>query len=277
MASGLFARHGLDVELVAPVRRAPTGPVQPVPAGTAADFAVAGVHTVLASLHRGEPAGRFVAVVHQRSPLAAFVAVDSVLRSPRDLAGRRVAASTVPWFDHEYRAGLAALGLEPGPVVAPHADGTRPSLATGEVDVIGSWAESVAPLRRRAGMAVRPIAFGPDVYTVGIVADASVPPAVAARMVRALSAAYVDQRRRPGTGLDELCRRFPSVPPADVVEEWSLLDPYIFAGGRPLAMERGRWSATIAHAAATHGFAPPVVADVCREALLFGPAAALSA
>ena len=271
MASGLFARHGLDVELVAPARRcgAGDGPASPAVLSRP-EFALAAVHGHLAALAGGrDPGGsRFVAAVHQRSPLAAFVAIDSPLRSPGDLDGRRVAASTVPWFDHEYRQGLLDLGLRPGPVVQPHPSGERPSLATGEVDVIGSWAESIAPLRRRAGIPVRPIAFGQPIYTTGVVAADSVPAGVVERMLAALAEAYAGQRGLPALGAGELCRRFPKVAAADAVEEWRLLDGYLFGDGPALAMTGDRWLATLEHAQRAHGFTGVSLAGVCRTELL---------
>lgn len=257
VANGLFADHGLDVELAAP--SAPGG----------ADFAMTAVHSRLTARarHPDRMQPRFVAVVHQRSPLAAFVRQESPLRWPSDLAGARVAASTAPWFDLEYRAGLEALGLEPGVVVPPREGGVRPSLVDGEVEVIGSWDEAVAVIRRRAGVAGRSIPFGPQVYTTGVVAADHVPADVVARMVAALRDAFEEQRSDPRRGLDELCRRYPGVDPAGALEEWAVLEDYVFATGQPLAMSARQWEATMAHAARTYGTAPVPVAEICREEL----------
>ncbi len=207
-------------------------------------------------------------MLHQRSPLAAFVRDDSPLRWPSDLAGARVAASTAPWFDHEYRAGLEALGLGAPVVVARREDGVRLSLAEGEVDVVGSWDEAVAVIRRAAGVPVRSIPFGPQVYTTGVVAAEHVPAGVAARMVTALRAAFEQQREDPEQGLDELCRRYPAVDPDGALEEWAVLDDYLVATGQPLAMTGDQWEATIAHAVRTYGITPLAAAEVCREELL---------
>lgn len=267
MASGLFARYGLTVELVAPARH---GGTRFRAVGDGPEFALASVYGRLAALARPDagPAERFVAAVHQRSPLAAFVPADSQLREPWHLSGRRVAASTLPWFDHEYRSGLLVLGLRPPVVVQPHPSGERPSLAEGEVDAIGSWAESIAPMRRRAGIAVRAIPFGPAVYTTGVVASDRVAPELAARMVAALSDAYLAQRERPRVGLGELCRRFPTVRAVDALEEWAVLDGYVFAEPAPLAMDADRWRSTIDHAARTHGFPRRPLGEVCRDEAL---------
>ena len=263
MASGLFARHGFDVELVAPVRGCVAG--GPSPPAVPPDFALAAVHGHLAALAAGRDLGsRFVAAVHQCSPLAAFVALESPLRRPADLDGRRVAASTVPWFDHEYRQGLLDLCLRPGPVIQPHPSGQRPSLATGDVDVIGSWAESIAPLRRRAGIPVRSIAFGQPIYTTGVVAADRLAAGVVERMLTALGEAYAQQRALPTIGAGDLCRRFPKVAATDAVEEWGLLAPYLFGHGPALAMDSRRWQDTLAHGARAHGFTGVALSGLCR-------------
>lgn len=276
-ASGLFADHGLDVELVAPAPR-PAAAGAPAPAAgrpARADFAVAAVQSNLTARARRPEAAhpRFVAVVHQHSPLAAFVPLGSRLRWPSDLAGARVAASTAPWFDHEFRAGLEAMGLGPPHVVPRREDGVPWSLVDGEVDAVGSWEEAIAVIRRRAGTDVRAIPFGPRVYTTGVVAEDRVPAEVVTRMVSALRAAFEEQRSAPHLGLDALCRRFPGVDPGAALEEWGILVDYVFAGGRPLAMTAEQWERTIAHAARTHGIVPLAVDQVCRtDALLAMPA-----
>lgn len=255
-----------------PRRHAPAGeaPAAPEAESDAPDFAVTAVQARLRQRsgrpERADP--RFVAVLHQRSPLAAFVREDSPLRWPSDLAGTTVAASTAPWFDHEYRAGLEALGLGAPVVVPRREDGVRPSLAEGEVDVIGSWDEAIAVIRRAAGAPVRSIPFGPQVYTTGVVAAEHVPGGVAARMVEALRAAFEQQRGDPGQGLDELCRRYPAVDRDGALEEWAVLEDYLFATGQPLAMTADGWAATIAHAVRTYGITPLAAAEVCREELL---------
>lgn len=235
-----------------------------------AEFALTSVHYHLAARHElaGSLAARFVAVIHQRSPLAAFVPLDSPLRSPDELGGRRIGRSATPWFELEYRAGLAQRGLAPPVIVPPDAVGNHPSLARGELDAIGSWHEAVAVIRRSAGIPVRPIPFGPPVYTTGLVAADAVEPDVVARMVRALTAAFRRQRRRPGLGLDALCRRFPTVEPERVAEEWSILEHYVFADARPAAMDEERWAATLDHVCAAHGFGRPPVAAIAREELV---------
>lgn len=216
---------------------------------------------------------RFVAVVHDRSPLAAFVAADGPLRHPQDLGGRRVAASTAPWFNTEYQGGLRRLGLAPGVLVGPSTPGARPSMVRGEVEVIGSWHEAVTTIRRRAEMPVRAIPFGPDIYVTGLVAGDAVEPEVVQRTVEAFSDAMEQQRHNPILGLHDMCQRHSNLDPAAVSEEWSVLSTYLDPS-RPGRMDASRWEATLLHASHTHGFSPAPLAAICREELLREPVAA---
>lgn len=257
---------------MAPARQGPPpgGQGERTPEAPTPDFRITAVqsHLTAQATRPGRSRSRFVAVVHQRSPLAAFVAVESPLRWPSDLVGARVAASTAPWFDLEYRAGLEALGLGPPVVVPRRPDGQRLSLARGEVEVIGSWDEAIAVLRRRAGIPVRSIPFGPLVYTTGVVAGDHVPGEIASRMVDALRAAFERQRSDPELGLDEFCRRYPGLDRAGALEEWAVLDDYVFGAGQPLAMSDHQWEATIAHEVRTYGLTPMAVGEVARSELV---------
>lgn len=215
----------------------------------------------------GPVGSRFVAVVHERSPLAAFVALDSPLQHPQDLGGRRVAASAAPWFDLEYQAALRRLGLAPAVHLGPSPTGERASMVRGEVEAIGSWAEAIPVIRRRAEMPVRAIPFGPDIYTTGIVALDRIDADVAGRVVDAFSEAVQHQRQNPAAGLDELCRRHPTVDADAALEEWSILSGYIDAA-RPGLMDQARWQRTLEHLCRTHGLAPVTVEEVCRVDLV---------
>ncbi|HSH60852.1 MAG TPA: ABC transporter substrate-binding protein [Acidimicrobiales bacterium] len=274
-ASGLFAERGLRVELLDPLGGGPEG-VSGVAEGRA-DFALTSVYYALEARRRagGELPVRFVAVLHQRSPLAAFVAVDSPLRRPADLGGCRVSKSNAPWFDADYQAALARLGVEPAVMVGPDELGRRPSLDRGEVDVIGSWAEAVAVIRRRAGIPVRCIPFGPPIYTTGLVAPDQVRHDVVTRMAAALSEAVSQRCQRPDLGMEQLCERFPAVRPADAAEEWSILESYLLER-RPAAMDADLWQDTLRYESDTHGFAHHPTRQVVREELMRLPPPQLS-
>ena len=242
----------------------------------AADLAVGSVHGVLAAraATARPPKVRFAAVLHQRSPLAAFVPIDSPLTTPVDLTGARVVRSNAPWFDAEYRAGLEHLGLGPPLHVGPNPLGTRPSLARGEVDAVGSWEDGIAVVRQRAGIPIRAIPFGPEVYTTGLLAADSLPSEVVERVVRSVAGALVALRLRPDLGVASVCERIPGVGPDRVAEEWAVLSRYLLGPGEPLVMQADRWEATLRHAERVQGFAAVDVGLVCREELLAAPAPA---
>ena len=80
------------------------------------------------------------------------------------------------------------------------------------------------------------ITFGPEVYTTGLVASDGVAPAVVARMVEALRAAFEQQRRQPELAIAKLCARFPGVDRDRVLEEWSILSTHVFSGGKCVTM-----------------------------------------
>ena len=263
----MFDAHGLEVELVAPLGRG-AEPVHRVAAGDA-DACFTSVHSFLSAAQDagGRPGARFVAVAHQRSAVAAIVRADSPLRIPADLAGRRLAVSQFGWFLAEWEGALAPHGLGP-PVRVPvdPADAQSP-LARGEVDMVGAWVDSVPWVRRRAGVAVRAVTFGPDFYTTGLVASDRVSPEVAGRLHAAFAAGLKLQRRRPAVGLEECAWHAPGADPLDALEEWSLLEPFLFADRPPASMSDARWRSTLDHATAIHGFPAFGVADVARPEL----------
>lgn len=260
-ANGVFARHGLDVELaVAPRRALADGDV---------DACVTTVRSLLSADDGGFPApARFIAVVHQRSPIAAMVAAGSELHRPADLGGRRLAVSRFGWFLAEFEAALthAGVGL-PALVAVPATDAQAP-LRRGEVDMIASWSELVAWTRRRAGIAVRPVAVGPPVYTTGLAVTDTMPGEVAGRLRAAFAEALAQPRDAVAVGLAECGERAPQVPATDVLEEWDLLHPNVLSSAGPGTMTAARWSDTLDWAASFHGLARLAIEDLCRTELL---------
>lgn len=239
-----------------------------------AEFCLTSVlHYGRARAEWGDVGARFVAVVVRRSPMAALVAADSSLRTPTDLAGRRVGAPESTAFIREYEEALARRGIgRPTVVPMPYADAPA-ALGQGEIDVVPDFVDLLPRVRRQAGVPVRSIPVGPDVYASGLVAADRLGDDVVRRMRAATVAALEQQRSAPHAGLDELARRYPEADPADAVEGWSLAEPNIFTGAEPGSMRSSRWADTLAHLAATHGLPLLAPDTVYRPELAVVPTA----
>jgi ABC-type nitrate/sulfonate/bicarbonate transport system substrate-binding protein len=230
------------------------------------DFCLTSVtHYVRARAQTPDVAARFVSAVVRRSPLAGFVPEESPLTTPADLGGRRMAGG----FSAEYRACLDRLGLEP-PERVDVADAPA-ALAAGDVDVVPEFIDCRPRVRRQAGIRVRGIPVGPDLYSSGLVAADRLPADLVRQVQAALADALEAQRQDPKAGLDELERRYPDADPADALEGWQLAEPYIFTGPPPGESEPERWVASAEFAAAAHGLPVPSPESIFRPDVV-GPA-----
>lgn len=221
-----------------------------------------------AQRERHDLPARFVAVVLNRSPLAAFVREDSDIEVPAQLAGRRVAvAGRFRWVADEYDGALRLANVG-RPIRVPTDEAGSDLLGRGEVDVVTSWADIAPVIRRRAATAVRRIDVGPDVYTVGLVASDAVDDHLARRLTVAFGASLRLQRREPQLGIDAFHRAYPHLDAVDVAEAWTLLEPFVFDPHRPAgSMDAARWDETLDHVAFVHGIRTRPAA-VYRTALL---------
>ncbi len=259
----MFADRGLQIELLEPA----PGPenVRRVAQGDA-DFCLTSVnHYLTARAQTGDLAARFVAVVVQRSPIAAIVADDAEIQSRSDLAGRRIAGPPDGRLVAEYEAALVTQGIGAS-VLVPTAYAEAPAaLARGEADAVPDFADLVPRVRRQAGIAVRAVPVGLDVYASGLVAGDRVPAELVERMRESIVAALELQRDDPKAGLSELVHRYPGVDPADALEGWALVEPNIFTGARPGSMNPSRWQETLTYACTTHRLPLPAPETVYRQ------------
>jgi len=278
---GLFAEQGLEVEFVdcaiAPdwTLRGFAARPRAVAAGEA-DFALTSVAYQLAAQTEldGDFGARFVAISHQRNPIAAIVRADSDIERPADLAGRRAMRWQMPWFAQEYVGGLAQLGLEPPEMY----DSTDPDgqLDRGEMDVLPSWTEMILNSLEN-GYDVRAVELGIETYASGLLAADRLPLELVTRMRDAFVAGYELQLERPEVGIAAFRQRFPEVAESHVRDNWALLEPNVFAGAPAGQMHADRWEATIEHTAATHGLSTAAPEQVYRPELLTSTAAAYAA
>lgn len=264
-ADGLFAEHRIDVDIADP----PGGPdnVRQVAAGER-DFCLTSVHHFLTARQRwGDPDARFVAVVVQRSPLAALVPVASDIATPADLAGIRLGGSGDPNHTIEFLATLDRLGIgRPSSVTPADANAWAP-LAAGDLDAVVGFVDALPRARRLSGLALRPVPVGLDVYASGLVAADRLDHDTVVRMRSALVVALSRQREDPCRGVEELCRRYPDIIAEEAVEGWRLLEPNVFAGPEPGSMAVGRWEKTLTFLSTARGLAQPVAERVYRPEL----------
>ena len=204
--------------------------------------------------------------------MTGFVAAGSPLTTPADLAGRRLGAPAESRLVAEFLSGMAALGLAPPELVSLDYGLAPAAMARGEADMVCDFVDLLPRIRRQAGIAVRPVPLGLDVYSSGLVAADRLPDDLVARMQAAVAAALEHQRQDPERGLDELARRYPDADPLEALEGWSLAEPNIFTGPIPGSSDPGTWARTVAHLAGAHGLPAPAPETVYRPELVDVPA-----
>jgi ABC-type nitrate/sulfonate/bicarbonate transport system substrate-binding protein len=216
----------------------------------------------------GDLAARFVSVIVRRSPMAALVPEDSQLFTPADLAGRRLGGPRESRLVAEFRAGMEELGLQPPELVVLDYGLAPAAMARGEADMVCDFVDLLPRVRRQAGVAVRAVPLGLDVYSSGLVAADRLPDELVGRMQAAIAAALEAQRDDPEAGLDELARRYPDADPLEALEGWELAAPNIFTGATPGSSDSDTWARTITHIARAHGLPVPEPTTVYRPALV---------
>lgn len=245
--------------------------VRRVAAGEADVCVTSVLHYLTARQEHGDLGARFVAAVYQRSPMAAIVAADAPARVPADLAGLRVGGLPDDRFTAAYRAALQAAGVGPPTVVPLAYESVPAALGRGDVDVVADFADLVPRIRRQAGIPVRAIPVGPDVYASGLVAADRLPDELAAGVRGAVVAALRHQHEQPDSGLVALQARYPGLDADDVREGWALAAASIFTGPDPGTMQAGRWAETLHHYTATHDLTPLTAESVFRPAFCDPP------
>lgn len=264
--NGLFAEHGLEVELRDPdggpenIRRVAEGD---------ADFCLTSVaHYLRATDRFGRLPARFAGIVVQRSPMAALVRADSPLWTPADLAGARLGGPPDKGLVLEYQASLDELGVGRSTLVPMDYREAWDALARGEVDAVADFVDIVPRLRRLAGVDVRAVPFGIAAYSSGLVAADRVPLDRVIGMRDAMVAALERQRAHPEEGVGQLVRRYPEIDPAAAVEGWMLAVPNIFTDAPVGSMDADRWAYTLGFLGGAYGVPAPAPQAVYRPELV---------
>lgn len=258
----MFARHGLDVEVLEPA----PGPanVARVAAGGADLCLTSMAHYLRARDADPVVAARFVAPIVRRTPMAGLVAASSPIDSPAELSGRRLGGPSGSRLVAEYQACLAHLGLFPSVLVPMDYSEAPAALGRGEVDVVPDFVDLIPRTRRQAGIPVRAVPFGFDLYASGLVAADRLPLDLVLRVVEAVAEALQRQREDPKAGLAELARRYPDADPADALEGWALVEPNIFTGPPPGVSDAATWARSVRFTSDALGLPPPPPETVVR-------------
>lgn len=247
-ASGLFADHGLDVELLdghgATTERIAVGEAE---LGLTATLYFLRAQAASSS----ELPVRFAMPLHQRDPIAALVRDDSELMTPRDLPDRSVARWGLAFMTEAYTWALARQNAKPSQIVPVEGDPSA-ALQARTVDVVPSWAETI-PVRSYAGVTVRAIPLGGEGYASGLIAADTVSDEVLTRLREALTAAFSLQRDHPHLGVEPFCERYPHIPRADAFANWRDFVPFAFAEtSATRTVDPDRWTATVADTIEAH-------------------------
>lgn len=265
--TGVFERHGLEVELLEPA----PGPenVRRVAEG-GSDFCLTSVtHYLHARESYGPLPARFVAIVTQRTPLAAFVvagrpiSTDVIPIRASDVAGARIAGTEKSALTRELVAHLRARGHEPGELVdVAYGDAMR-ALADAEVDAVADFIDLLPRMRRRVPnvnvSGLRLCDDGATHYGSGLVTsdrNLAERPAMVGAFVDAVRDAWEATRDDPARGTEAFVRRYPQVDPQVVVECWRETERLIFAGP-PGQLDPARWEQTLRHIATAQGLPMP--------------------
>ncbi|MBA3287285.1 MAG: ABC transporter substrate-binding protein [Acidimicrobiia bacterium] len=262
---GLFAEHGLDVDILEPVDGPGQANVHRVAAGSA-DFCLTSVaYYLMARAEVPDLAARFVAIVGRRSPMAGIVAAESGLHAPEDLAGRRTGALDGERLLLEYEAALTARGVG-APVLVPLTYADAPAaLGRGEIDVVPDFADLVWRVRRQAGIEVRAVRVGAPYYANGVVAGDHVPDDRVTAVREAVGLALERQRACPDNGVEALIDRYPETARSDAIEGWQHAERTIFGSAPVGSMDHDVWEASLAYTGQVHGLPVPEASTVYRD------------
>ena len=261
--NGLFADHGLDVDILEPSG----GPDNVVRVGAGeSDFALTSVnHYLSARAEHGDIPARFVAVVVQRSPIGAMVRADRGLAAPADLAGARLGGDPANPQVIEFLASLAWRGLPVPTLVELENVAAREAMGRGEVDGIIGLVDALPRRQRQSGVALRAIRVGrDDVYASGVIASDQVADEVVAKAVDAVVAALEAQRAAPESGLAEMADRYGDELRDDAPAGWRLLQDLVFTDEPIGSMRADRWETTLDFLCGIRGLGRPPAGSVYR-------------
>ena len=261
--NGLFADHGLDVEILDPSG----GPDNIVRVGNGeSDFALTSVnHYLSAVAQHGPIPARFVAIVVQRSPVGAMVRASSGFVAPDDLPGARLGGDPENPQVIEFLASLDHRGIGRPALVELDNTAAREALTRGETDGIIGLVDAMPRRRTQSGVDLRAIRVGrDDVYASGVLASDRLPDDVVAQVREAVVAALEAQRAKPEAGLDTMTDRYADERTGDAPDGWRITQEYVFGDVPVGSMDAATWQTTLDFLCGIRGLVVPPPESVYR-------------
>lgn len=219
-------------------------------------------HYLTARQQWGDQAARFIAMIVQRSQVAAVVLADGPITTARDLDGRPVAVERDTTHGAEFLHSLVVIGVRPVAIEMPQ-EQARSALRTGDVHAYVGYIDTLPGSRRLVGEPVRSVPVGQAVYASGLLAGDAVSTDVVARMRAALLDTLRAQCGRPQRGLEAMLARHPDTDPDTAASGWSLLEPLVFETP-PGEMTADKWARTVTFLAEARGLEAPPADDLYR-------------
>lgn len=265
-ATGLYDRHGLDVEIVYPE----PGPdnIRAVAAGRYDVCLTSVAHFLKALSEEPDLGARFVFMIARRSHMSAlFVAGRPAAHGRRlvghaDLAGASYVGEEDSPFTREYMALLGHLGFDrPETIPLPYGE-VKEGLAAGKGDVAADYVDLLPDYQAAARTHDADVAAlmfhdaGIDVYGSGLVAGTDLiaaRPEVVEKTAAAIRDALVVTHDDPSAGADALLARFPDAGRERAISGWTAGQELIFGPGELGVMDDSKWARTIDYHSATHG------------------------
>lgn len=238
VADGALADRGVDLQVRAP--GASTDAPKLLRAGRA-DLAILDIHDLAIAREQGIDLVGVGAIVQR--PLAAVIAADgNAVKTPADLAGKRIGVTGLPSDDAVLDSVLAAGGLEPGDVdTVTIGFNAVPDLLAGKIDAATAFwnAEGVTLGRRLPTREFRVDRFGAPRYPELVLATTPEELQKNGDAIRAavagIGAGYDAVEADPEKGLNAL---LDAVPELNRDEQKQQLDAVLPAFGQTRALDR---------------------------------------
>jgi NitT/TauT family transport system substrate-binding protein len=225
LKKGLFAAEGIDLTILEGNGSGPV--VQAIGAGTDR-FGYADAYAMAGLMAKGVPV-KMIATFVQTSPLSIISFADTPVRSPRDLAGKKVSFTAGDAIHQAFQALLKVNNVDRSKVQEIYFDPRTKmtALMTGQVDAMGGYyTTQVGQIEEQTGKKAayfRYADFGVNALSQGLfVHTRSLGERdLNCRMVRASSRAWAEAARHPEEAAQALVELFPKAGPVAVnLRQW---------------------------------------------------------